>query len=293
MLIKEVCEECKLTKKAIAYYERQGLVSPSFYENGYRDYSQQDIAILKEISVLRKLDISIPNIKNIMSSKNKSATLSKCKYIKNLEIEKVKLQRKYLDKLISNYDIEKIHDEMDNCLDDLFTIKEKLAQAFPGSYGIYISIHFGQFLDSNIDTKEQNVAYKNIISYLDSVNDLEFSPELESYMEEAFSNANQLAMHSMVSKINESLSDVDNFIDDNKEMLEEYLEYRMSDEYKQSIDIKMRDLILNFQKNSGYYDVFLANFKILSPSYKQYVDKLNQANEVFLKRFPQIKEILE
>ena len=39
MLIKEVYEKCKLTKKAIEYYESKNLIHPKILENGYRDYS--------------------------------------------------------------------------------------------------------------------------------------------------------------------------------------------------------------------------------------------------------------
>lgn len=80
MLIKDVCRECKLTKKAVEYYEQQGLISPRIEDNGYRNYSYEDISVLKEIGVLRKLGISIAEIKDILESTNKAAALAKCKY---------------------------------------------------------------------------------------------------------------------------------------------------------------------------------------------------------------------
>ncbi len=40
MLIKEVCTITKLTKKAVKYYEEQGLVCPKVSEKGYRDSSK-------------------------------------------------------------------------------------------------------------------------------------------------------------------------------------------------------------------------------------------------------------
>jgi len=80
MLIKDVCRECKLTKKAVEYYEKQGLISPRIEDNGYRNYSDEDISTLKEIGVLRKLGISIAEIRDILASSDKSAALAKCKY---------------------------------------------------------------------------------------------------------------------------------------------------------------------------------------------------------------------
>lgn len=56
MLIKEVCTITKLTKKAVEYYEKQGLVFPKVLKNGYRDFYNDDIEQLKKIVVLRKLE---------------------------------------------------------------------------------------------------------------------------------------------------------------------------------------------------------------------------------------------
>ena len=51
MLIHEVCKKCNLTKKAIEYYGEQGLISPAVNENGYRQFSDDDVEKLKKIAV--------------------------------------------------------------------------------------------------------------------------------------------------------------------------------------------------------------------------------------------------
>lgn len=51
MLINEVCKECKLTKKAIDYYEKQNLIHIKHDDNGYRLFGSDEVALLKEISV--------------------------------------------------------------------------------------------------------------------------------------------------------------------------------------------------------------------------------------------------
>lgn len=165
MLIKEVCKNCKLTRKAIEYYEKQGLISSKISENGYRNYSEKDVDILREISVLRKLDLSIPNIQTILNSRNKTVALSKCKYLMDLKLEKGKIQREYMENLMNHYDIEGVFNDLQDSVDEFFTIKEKLAQAFPGVYGIYISIHFGEFLNGRIDSVEKGGAYKKNCSF--------------------------------------------------------------------------------------------------------------------------------
>jgi len=69
------------------------------------------------------------------------------------------------------------------------------------------------------------------------------------------------------------------------------LEYRNSDEYKKSPACKMQQLLLQFQQESGYYDIFIENLKILSDSYREYLEKLQVANKTFVDKYPQIDNI--
>ena len=59
MTINDISKELGLTKRAIKFYEEKGLLSVPKDENGYRNYSQEHIRILKTISVYRKLGIGI------------------------------------------------------------------------------------------------------------------------------------------------------------------------------------------------------------------------------------------
>lgn len=69
MKINEVEERLQISKANIRFYEKEGLLSPERAENGYRSYSEQDIEQLKKIIILRKLDMSIPDIKEIFAGK--------------------------------------------------------------------------------------------------------------------------------------------------------------------------------------------------------------------------------
>lgn len=62
--IKEVEEYIEITSKNIRFYEKEGLILPNRNEeNGYREYSQSDVEKLKKIKLLRKLGISIEDIR--------------------------------------------------------------------------------------------------------------------------------------------------------------------------------------------------------------------------------------
>lgn len=68
MKINDVEQLLGISKANIRFYEKQNLLSPARSENGYREYSDEDILRLKEIMILRKLGISIYDIARIQSS---------------------------------------------------------------------------------------------------------------------------------------------------------------------------------------------------------------------------------
>jgi len=293
MLIKNVCKECKLTKKAVEYYERQGLISPAIEDNGYRNYNDEDISKLKEIGVLRKLGISVTDIKNILASSNKTGVLARFKYKMDLEAEKAIAKKKCLELLIKNYDIEQAIGYIEENIEMNFTIKEKLLQGFPGGYGLFLCMHFGRFLDIRIDTEEKEQAYCKIVNYLDKIQNMEFDAELEEYLMLCFGQLEQKDMQRIDESVLAAVNDLDGYLEEHREDIDKYLEYRNSDEFKESAAYKMQQLLLQFQRESGYYDVFLENLKILSDSYKEYVQKLQAANEAFINKYPQAKNIYE
>lgn len=66
MKINDVEQILGITKANIRFYEKEGLLTPSRTENGYRDYSDSDIARLKEIVIYRKLGIPVQQIADIL-----------------------------------------------------------------------------------------------------------------------------------------------------------------------------------------------------------------------------------
>ena len=75
MKIKQVEELVGITSKNIRFYENQGLLTPERAENGYREYHEKNIDALKKIKLLRKLDVSVEEIKEVL---NKRISLEEC-----------------------------------------------------------------------------------------------------------------------------------------------------------------------------------------------------------------------
>lgn len=62
MNIKDIELRTGMTRANIRYYESLGLLSPVRSENGYRDYSEEDISALQKIKLLRSLEVSLEDI---------------------------------------------------------------------------------------------------------------------------------------------------------------------------------------------------------------------------------------
>ena len=68
MKINEIESLVGITKKNIRFYEEQKLLSPRRNsENGYRDYSAEDVKILQQIKLLRKLGVPIEEIRQMLT----------------------------------------------------------------------------------------------------------------------------------------------------------------------------------------------------------------------------------
>ena len=65
MKINEVEDLLNTPRANIRYYEKEGLINISRKENGYRNYSEEDIQRLKKIIILRKLGVSVEQIKDL------------------------------------------------------------------------------------------------------------------------------------------------------------------------------------------------------------------------------------
>lgn len=63
MTIKEIEELSGLSRANVRYYEAEGMIQPKREKNGYRDYSEEDLQILKKIKLLRSLHVSLEDIK--------------------------------------------------------------------------------------------------------------------------------------------------------------------------------------------------------------------------------------
>lgn len=69
MTIKEVEEKTGLGRSNIRFYEKEKLIEPSRTPNGYRDYSQEDLAEIERIAFLRSIGIPVETIRLLQEDK--------------------------------------------------------------------------------------------------------------------------------------------------------------------------------------------------------------------------------
>lgn len=283
MLIHEVCKECNLTKKAIEYYGEQGLVSPAVMENGYRHFTEEDVSKLKKIAIMRGLDLSVSDICAVLE-KGDTSTIYDVIHKKELEISELQEKQALIRQLAEQNDWDSIRSKID-ALQKRQSILSRMLEKFPGYYGKMACSHFSTFLNEPITTDEQQEAFETIIGFLDDV-DIVIPEDLQEFFDELTRNTDSAASQSVSSSLVAAMENPEQYISDNKEMLEQYYAIVTSDEYKATPVYRLQELLKQLQKENGYNDVFIPAMRRLSPSYREYYENLLVANEVFTKHYP-------
>lgn len=90
MTIKEVESRTGMTRPNIRFYEKEGLLDPNRHENGYRDYTEQDVSTLLKIKLLRQLHVPVEEIRALSEG---TRTLDKTldEHLKEIQQERMTL----------------------------------------------------------------------------------------------------------------------------------------------------------------------------------------------------------
>lgn len=269
MLLNEIVKEVGMTKRAIKYYEEKGLLTVNKDNNGYRNYSNQDVDTLKKISVYRKLGIGIKDIQKLLKTDNKSILL---------HIYQEKLQ----DHVLQNSELKALKQFIDdgnadkaNELLDYQTVENAIESLLPGKeWANYFKSHFKPFLNIKLITPEQKQALQNILEYCDKT-----TLKIPFMMQIGMKIANTVSQES---------KSADEMIAYYRDMNEN--EYSKLKE-RVYAGVKMKTGIMKYHpsfiaqrkmqkelQNKGYNDIFLPNLMVLSPKYAEYKKSLDALN---------------
>lgn len=267
-----------LTRKAILYYEDKGLIRPLKGENNYRTYSQEDVDRLLQISIYRKLGLSISEIKNIFASEGKGlgSILRDRKYRLGLEESKKNL----LEKLIKTQDFEEISKELEN-LEKEETIYERLTRIFPGYFGHIFFMTYKPFLGDKLD-EDQEPAFHELIKILDSLPEIDFTEEEKAYIEKLTKSFDLEDLEALSQEKIQAVYNYKEWMEDNKDKVKAYEDFKESEDYKSSQAKKISDKLKDYMVKNNYYNLVIPLIRKISPSYDAYYKKLLEANEKFL-----------
>ena len=288
MLIHEASKQGHTTKKAIGYYIEQGLLFPKVLENGYREFTKEDIERLKKIRVLRQLGIYTDDIKMVLGDTS-GAVLQTLAIKKEIHIQRELLKKEIIDQLSCGVGYLEIEEEL-NTLESTASIADKLLEVFPDWYGRFIWLHFARFLNHPISTIEQKSAYNIIITVLDDMPKVAFTKELEEYMASITMELTNQQIVQMNVEVKKNMENIDHFLQKNEEQLNQYLLYKKSDQYKNSMCCQFKNIMKGFHTTSNYAEIFVPAMRALSSSYDEYVICSEKANKKLIAKYPDIEK---
>ncbi|WP_308552978.1 MerR family transcriptional regulator [uncultured Peptoniphilus sp.] len=279
MLRNEVQNKTGLTRKAIEYYEEKGIIDPVRLENGYRDYSEEDVEILEKVALFTKLGLSLKEIREIIFDEgNLSSVLRTRQY--ELSVEEKK--KEILEMIVKGADKSKIDEKVKN-LEMTDTIYKKLVNVFPGYYGQMFFSAYKPFLNEPLEEDGRD-AFEKFVEYLDSLPEFNLTDEEKEYLDKISTGFDMETLEEINKSKIDAVSNSKEWIEENREFLDEYEKYKNSDEYKNSEVKKLQDKLTKYMADNNYYEVAIPLIRKFSPSYDEYYRKLIKANEDYLKR---------
>lgn len=270
MLVNEILKEVGMTRRAIKYYEEKGLLSIKKDTNGYRNYTDEDVKVLKKISVYRKLGISIEDIKKLLNTNDKGILLS----VYNQKLQEKQLQESELEALkdfIDNGNPDKANEVL-----DYKTIESAIESMFPDeAWAEYLNSHFKPFLNVRIKTPEQKQALENILKYCENT-----TLKTPFLMKLGIKLASGILTETRTA---------DEMIAYYRDMSDEEYEKLKADVLKGAklksgimkyhpAFIAQRKMMKEYQ-DKGYNDIFIPNLMVLSPKYGEYKRALDTVND--------------
>lgn len=279
MLRNEVQDKTNLSRKAIEYYEEKGLVHPKKLENGYRDYSDGDVEVLKKISLLRNLGLSISEIALYLDSKEE--VLASILRRKEHELDICEKRKNVLNLIVKGESIDLINEEL-AVIDAQETIYDKLIRIFPGYFGQLIFSSYKIFLNESLN-KDEEAAFNEYIKFLDSLPNFELSKEEKDYIEAISSSFDMKTLDDLNKGKLIAIENSKIWLEDNKDYIKVYKEYKNTDEYKNGLMKSIQDKLKKFMQENNYYEKAIPLIRKFSKSYNAYYEKLLKANEEYLK----------
>lgn len=279
MLMSEVKEKTKLTRKAIEYYEEKGLIKPKRDENNYRIYSEEDVERLSKIYIYRKLGCSLDQIKEFFESESNSslAEIIRGRQIES-QLENVRVEA--LELLLKDVKIDEVKEQLD-FIDRQETIYSKLMRVFPGYLGQLYFMSYKDFLNEKLE-EDKVKYYEEYIEFLDSMPELPLTDEEKNLLEQSSKYISKLDIEKTNEEKMKAIENADEWLEKNEELISRYMSFKTSDLYLNNPIIKIQEKLRKYMEKTGYYEIGIPLLRKFSSSYDDYYKKLLKANDKFI-----------
>ena len=273
MRIQEAAQRVGCTQRAVKYYETKGLLTISKSENGYRDYTEEDIARLHAISAYRKLGIGLADIRRLLENEDQALLrqiLERKRNEQGVRAQEIAALEAYL----AQPDAARLDEAI-----DYGSLAQAIRAQIPGFYGDYFVSHFAPYLAHRIETQEQRDAYEKILAFWDGAHiRVPLLIRLSAFIQKRLIPQPQLSAETLDARLHALLNPTPEEYERIKRQTMHAVRMRQNPLTRFNPGMIAQRRMMRALQDSGYNDVFIPQMKRLSPAYRAYHDALDALN---------------
>lgn len=277
MKIQEACRQAGVTRKAALVAMEQGLLSPGRLENGYRDFTPEDVARLRRIAVLRGLGLPGHAIRGYFQGD--AAALRRAAMAGHLRQNREAVRQQALEELARTGNWQAARAALDT-LQAQESLAERLLDAFPGFFGEYMALHFSAFLQEPPADEAQREAFAEAVAFLDSVTLPELSEQAKAFLAQAGGWYHPAQWETVHAALLDAARDPQGYLSAHAEAINAWQAAKAAIPTDHPL-WEIQRAFAAVTTSPGYREVFLPALRRMSPAYDRYCRQLQQAESAF------------
>lgn len=132
-------------------------------------------------------------------------------------------------------------------------------------------------------SEDQEPVFHELVKILDSLPEIDFTEDEKAYIEKLTSDFDLETLETLNQEKIQAVYNYEDWMEDNKDKVRAYEEFKESQDYKSSQVKKISDKLRAYMVKNNYYDLVIPLIRKISPAYDDYYKKLLEANEKFLR----------